>query len=346
MSKKDIFKNFRANRDKMKGVNTSSEPPKYWLNTGIRILNKTISGSYMRGYASGRLSMISGPSDAGKSLLAIASAVEAQKAGYGVFIVDSEHALDNDYMEAVGLDVKDEMFLFQKVNSIANARKVMFDFIDEYRKNADDAPPFVMIVDSLDQLKTESHIDKINSGEIYHDQGLHAKQLKQFCSDWAQEIGDLNIFGIATKQPYANQNTYTNKSRPWVITESVRFPFSQIILVTNVRLRDADTREMYGIKLTALGEKTRFCKPYQRCVFEVPYDISLNEYSGIFEAAVSIGLVDRRGSWYDYNGKKFRRADLEEHIEDIFKELVAKDDDENILFEIELEEGEVEDNKS
>lgn len=337
------FDKFLKDRNKMKGVNTNSSPPKYWLDSGIKTINKIVSGSYERGYPSGRLAMLTGPSNSGKSLMAMSAAKEAQKLGWGVFIVDTEFALDDEYMEAIGLDVDNEYFFFQQVNSIANAKKVMASFLDTYRENVDELPPFVMIVDSLDQLKTESHVERSKSGEIYNDQGLHAKQLKQFCSDWAQDIGGLDIVGIATKQPYKNQDMIMSRVRPWIITDAIRFPFSQILLLTNVYLRDKTTRAMEGIKLTAFADKTRFCKPFQKCVAEIPYDMGINPYSGILEAAVSVGVVEKSGSWHTFEGDKFQTNREDEFIERIYAALLAMDEDGSVVLEVELDENEAED---
>lgn len=340
---KDFFSDFKKSVTKMDGVNTNSAPPEHWLNTGFKILNKNIAGSYNKGYGSGRLAMLTGPSSSGKSLLAIAAAVEAQKAGYGVFIIDSEFALDDEYMSAIGLNTDDDNFLFQRVNSIENAKKVMALFIQNYRKEKENLPPFLMLLDSLDQLKTKSHTEKSKDGDVYNDQGLHAKQLKQLCSDWAQDIGDLNIFGIATKQPYKNQDPIMAKVKPWIITDALRFPFSQIILVTNVFLKDKATKVTEGIKLTAFADKTRFCKPFQKCVVEVPYDVSLDQYSGILEAAASIGAVEKNGSWYNFEGEKFQAGGASEHIEAIYQRLLEMDSDTSIVFDVELDENEAED---
>lgn len=336
---------FRKKVDKMDNVLTSSKPPHLWLNTGFHAVNKVISGSYTKGWAVGRMGMITGPSDAGKSLLAMSAAVEAQKKGYGVFIIDTEVALDDDYMTAIGLDVNDDMFFFNRTNSIAAAKKVTNEFLTEYRANKDDLPPVVIIIDSIDRLLTDSHVAKADQGDIYNDQGLHAKTLKQFCSDLAHDIGDLDVFGVATKQPYKNQDPIMSKVNPWIITDSIRFPFSQILLVTNVRLKDKKTKEIEGITVTAFAEKTRFCKPRQKVKVDVPYDIGFDPYSGILEAAESAGIIEKNGGWYSFNDNKFQDSSSNQYIEDIFNKLLEVDDDTNIVFDVTLDEGEVEDHQ-
>lgn len=346
MAKKGL-QSFRKNAEKMKDVITSSQPPRLWLNTGFYTVNKAISGSYNKGWASGRLGMVTGPSDAGKSLLAMAAAVEAQKQGYGVFIVDSEFALDDDYMRAVGIDVDDDMFFFNRTNSISAAKKVIMEFLKEYRENKEqnDLPPVALIIDSIDRLLTDSHVAKADGGDIYNDQGLHAKMLKQFTSDIAQAIGDLDVFGICTKQPYKNQDPIMSKVEPWIITDAIKFPFSQILLVTNVRLKDKKTNEIEGITVTAFAYKTRFCKPRQKVRVEVPYDIALNPYSGILEAATSCGVLEKNGGWYSFDGNKFQESNSSEYVEQIYNKLLEQDEDGNIVFTLELSENEHEDHQ-
>ena len=334
---------FKKNREKLSGVTTSSEPPKYWLSSGFYTVNKILSGSYTGAYASGRIAMLTGPSNAGKSLLAISAAVQAQKEGYGVFIVDSENALDDAYMQAVGLDVDDENFFYQGVNSITAAKKVMTDFIQAYRADKDSLPPFVMIVDSLDQLYTDAHVAKSEKGEMQNDQGQQAKLLKQFCSGWAHDIKGLDIFGIATKQPYQNQDPIMSKVKPWIITHSMRFPFSQILLVTNVFLKNDKTKIYDGVKITAFADKTRFCKPFQKCVVEVPYDCDLDPYNGVLEAAASVGVVEKNGGWYTFGEHKFQASSASEHIEEVFNKLVEMDKSNSVILVVPLNDDESED---
>lgn len=338
---------FRKKVDKMSGVLTSSKPPHLWLNTGFYSVNKVISGSYNKGWANGRLGMITGPSDAGKSLLAMSAAVEAQKAGYGVFILDTEHALDDDYMTKIGIDVDDEFFFFNKTNSITSAKKLLTTFLEDYKasKKSDNLPPLALIIDSVDRLLTDSHVKKDEGGEMYQDQGLHAKMLKQFTSDLAQGIGDQEIFGVVTKQPYKNQDPIMSKVEPWIITDSIKFPFSQILLVTNVRLKDKKTNEIEGITATAFAYKTRFCKPRQKVKVDIPYDIAFDAYSGILEAAVMAGVLEKNGGWYSFEGEKFQESSSSEHMEAIFTKLVETDEDSNIVFDVELGDNEVEDHE-
>lgn len=336
----NALQGFRKKVEKIDGVTTNSSPPQYWLNSGCYVVNKVISGSYTKGYACSRLTMITGPSDAGKSFLTISAAVQAQKKGFGVFIVDSEHALDDDYLKNAGLNVDDDLFFYNDVKSLEAAKKVTSEFIKSVRDNKKDLPPILMIVDSLDQLKTKSHVEKSEKGEVHNDQGQHAKQLKQFCSDLAHDIRDVNIFGVLTKQPYVNQDPIMSKVKPFIITEAMRFPFSQILLLQNKRVKNKKTKVVDGIEVTAFAEKTRFCKPFQKCFVKIPYETGIDMYSGILEAAVGLEIVDKNGAWYTYKDNKFQESNADQYMEDIFNELVEMDEDGNVVLDYDDDEDE------
>jgi recombination protein RecA len=325
---------FKKKRDKLPGVTTNSEPPRLWLSTGAYTMNKILSGSYDKGFAMSRMSMVTGPSDSGKSFIAMNAALEAQRKGYGVFIVDSEHALDDNYFTNVGLDVEDDLFMYNDVNSLEAAKKLISEFTRMVRENQKDLPPFVLIVDSLDQLKTKSHVEKASKGEVHNDQGQHAKQLKQFGFDVAHDIKDIDVFGIVTKQPYVNQDPIMSKVKPYIITEAMRFPFSQILLVWNKRVKNKTTAMVDGIELTAFAEKTRFCKPFQKCAVTVPYDTGIDKYSGVLEAAEGLDILSKSGAWYNYEGTKFQKGTVDEELmETIFQHLVKLDEDENTVLD-------------
>lgn len=334
----DAFKNFRKNVEKMPGVNTSSKPPKIWLNTGNYLTNKVISGSYLKGYAAGRLAMVTGPSDSGKSFFAMNAAVEAQKQGYGVFIIDSEHAIDDNYMESVGIDIDSDLLFYNDVKSLEDAKKLVTEFVSTVRENANDLPPFVVIIDSLDQLKTKAHVEKSERGEVHNDQGQHAKQLKQFASDLAHDVRGLDIFGVVTKQPYLNQDPIMSKVKPYIITESMRYPFSQILLLQNRRVKDKKTKKVEGIEVKVFGEKTRFCKPFQECRINIPYDTGVDPYSGILESAENLGVVTKKGAWYTFGEDKFQEGDSGKYMKEIFDKLVEQDENNNVV--LEFDEGE------
>jgi hypothetical protein len=72
------------------------------FSTGVLTLDNILGGGIPRG----RIIEIYGPESSGKTSLALCIMAEAQKKGHYVAMIDAEHAFDEVYAAALGLDVK------------------------------------------------------------------------------------------------------------------------------------------------------------------------------------------------------------------------------------------------
>lgn len=324
-----FFKDLTKTMDKMDGVSTSASPPSYWLGLGNYCLNKIISGRFKQGIGQGRLCMLAGPSGAGKSFVVGNIAKAAQEQGQGVFIVDSENALDDTFMEAIGVDVDDDYYMYAGLNTITDCTKTVSGFMNEFRalkKKDPNFPPFVVFIDSLDMLETDSEEKNYAKGIIKGDQGQQAKQLKKMLKAFVHDIKGLDICIVCTKQVYQEQDAIAAMQNPWRVTESLKFAFSQILLVTKLALKDKKTNTFEGIRLKAQGFKTRFTKPFQRCEVEVPYDGGMDPFNGLLEAAEAMGVVEKNGAWYTYDGNKFQKPNFSKYQEKVLEEIIKIED--------------------
>ena len=96
-----FLKDFDKELSKMDGIGTSSTPPRYWYSAGNYVLNRIISGSFFKCVPQGRVTNLAGSSGAGKSFLAANLVKAAQQAGAYCLVIDSEHALDDDFMSKI-----------------------------------------------------------------------------------------------------------------------------------------------------------------------------------------------------------------------------------------------------
>lgn len=58
----EFLKNFKKELATVKGVTTTSLPPRYWYSTGNLVLNYILSGYFDRGIPQGRITNFCGPS--------------------------------------------------------------------------------------------------------------------------------------------------------------------------------------------------------------------------------------------------------------------------------------------
>lgn len=282
----------------------ASEPPKYWFSTGNYVLNKIISGSFYHGIPQGRLIAFTGPSGAGKSFLVGNALREAQKQGAYLVVVDSENALDDDFVSKIGVDVKRD-YTYIEVDTIPQAKKVVSSVINGYRDECGDdpdSPKLVIAIDSLDMLMTETEEENFKKGKTKGDQGQRNKQLKQLLREFVQAIKHLNISIIATDGVYKNQDVL-NGEGVWIVKDAIRFSLSQVVLLSKLKLKETGSREVQGIRMKCEGFKTRFTKPYQTITIEVPYDTGMDPYNGLLDVAVELGVCQKKGSRYLITGE-------------------------------------------
>ena len=340
----DFLKDFNKSVSKMDGVTRGSHAPTYWISFGNYVINKVTSGRYRGGIPQGKLAMLSGPSSAGKSFLICNVIREAQRLGMGVLVIDSEHALDFEFMEAIGVDVGRPDFVYTGITTISQGTKILSSFIKSY-KNSGETKGILIVFDSLDGLLTDSALEAYESGEIKGEMGQKVLQTKKMLLPLVNDLKNINMSFLCTKQVYKTQDPIERKNpvTEFKMSDSIKYPFSQIVQVSRLFLKNDVTKKYDGIRLKVFGLKTRFGKPFQQATVEVPYETGMDPYNGLLEVAEHVGVVTRAGAWYEFNGKKFQSKNFSLHQEDILEALILLEEKSiDIKFEeeaIELEEA-------
>ena len=300
----DFLKNFEKDLEKIDVTVGSGEPPRYWYSAGNYALNRIISGSFYKGIPQGRVTGLAGPSGSGKSFLACNLMREAQQQGAHILAIDSENALDEDFVRAIGVDPS-EGYTYVSADTIPQVTKVVSTFLKGFKAeygDDPDAPQVLIVIDSLDMLMTETEQDHFAKGVTKGDQGQRNKQLKAMLRTFVQTIKRLNVSMIVTSQVYKNQDVM-NGEGVWIISDAVKYSLSQIVLLTKLKLKDTGSTDIKGIRMKTEGYKTRFTQPFQKVVIEVPYDEGMNPLSGLLEVAVELGIVKKKGSRYVLAGE-------------------------------------------
>ena len=342
MAKMDFLKDFKKDLDKIGLTEGTAEPPKYWYSTGNYVLNKIISGNFSGGIPQGRLTGLVGPAQSGKSFIACNLMREAQQAGAHCVVLDSEHALDDEFVSKIGVDV-DNNYTYVEVDTIPQVSKVISTFLKGYRNEYGDdptAPQVLFVVDSLDMLITETEQENFNKGVSKGDQGQRNKQLKAMCRNLVQAIKNLNVAIVVTDQVYRNQDVM-NGEGVWMVKDATKYSMSQIVMLTKLKLKDTGSRDVKGIRMKCEGYKTRFTQPFQTVTIEVPYETGMDPFNGLLEAAAGLDIVKRAGSWYTFGDQKFQQKNFTPELgqellalcaaqEDMFLEAAVRDNDEII----------------
>ncbi len=301
----DFLKGITKDLKKAGFVVGASEPPRYWFSTGNYVMNKILGGSYSRGIPQARVTGLVGASGTGKSFIACNIIREAQKDGAITVVLDSEHALDDDFVRSIGVDPDSENYIYIDINTISQCKRVVSKFTTDYKSEYgmdEDAQRILIVIDSLGMLMTDTETDNYAKGVSKGDQGQRSKQIKAMLREFVQAIKHTNISILVTDGVYKNQDLLNGEGL-YIVNDAEKFSLSHIALLSRLKLKDKlDKKNVLGMRMKVEGYKTRFTQPYQTVTIEVPYETGMDPYNGLLDVAKNLNILTQKGAYYYLEG--------------------------------------------
>ena len=138
----DVTKFRKSITKSIDGLGIGFNDPTDWISTGNYALNYLISGDFYKGIPLGKVTVFAGESGSGKSYICSGNIIrEAQAQGIFVILVDSENALDEAWLKAVGVDTSEEKLLRLGMSMIDDVAKTISNFVKEYKTDYADKEP-------------------------------------------------------------------------------------------------------------------------------------------------------------------------------------------------------------
>ena len=316
----DVSK-FRKNITKsIAGLSIGFNDPTDWISTGNYALNYLISGDFNKGIPLGKVTVFAGESGAGKSYICSGNIVKhAQEQGVFVVLIDSENALDEAWLHALGVDTSEEKLLKLNMAMIDDVAKTVNDFMTEYKAMPeDDRPKVLFVIDSLGMLLTPTDVDQFQKGDMKGDMGRKPKALTSLVRNCVNMFGSANVGLVATNHTYASQDMFDPDDK---ISGGQGFIYASSIVVAMKKMKlkeDEDGNkisEVKGIRAGCKIMKTRYAKPFESVQVKIPYETGMNPYSGLVDLAEKAGLLEKDGNRLRYGKaddadaiKMFRKA--------------------------------------
>ena len=320
----------------IKGMSAGFNDPKDWISTGNFALNYLLSGDFRRGIPLGKVSVFAGESGAGKSYIVSGNIVKsAQEQGIFVVLIDSENALDEKWLHALGVETTDDKILKLNMAMIDDVAKTISTFMDDYRAmDEDDRPKVLFVVDSLGMLMSPTEVNQFEAGDMKGDMGRKAKALKALVTNCVNMFGSYNVGMVVTNHTYASQDMFDPDDK---ISGGSGFIYASSMVVAMKKLKlkeDADgnkTSTVNGIRAACKVMKTRYAKPFEGVQVKIPYETGMDPYSGMFDLLEAKGLLEKQGNRYKYIDSEgnetleYRKNWTGELLEMIMADLPAKE---------------------
>jgi RecA/RadA recombinase len=287
------------------GMSSGFHDPTDWISTGSYSLNYLISGDFKKGIPLGKVSVFAGESGSGKSYFCSGNIVKnAQEQGIFVVLIDSENALDESWLHALGVDTDESKLLKLNMAMIDDVAKTISLFMKDYKAmDEKDRPKVLFVIDSLGMIMSPTELNQFEAGDMKGDMGRKAKALKALVTNCVNMFGSYNVGMVVTNHTYASQDMFDPDDK---ISGGAGFIYASSIVVAMKKLKlkeDEDgnkTSTVNGIRASCKIMKTRYAKPFESVQVKIPYETGMDPYSGLFDMFESKGLLEKIGNRYQY----------------------------------------------
>jgi len=260
------------------------------------------------GFPRGRVIEIFGPESSGKTTIALQAVAEAQKTGGVAAFIDAEHALDAVYARQLGVDI--ENLLVSQPDNGEQALEITAALINSHALD-------IVVVDSVAALVPKAELE----GEMGDSHvGLHARLMSQALRKLTGIVARTNTCLIFINQirekigvTFGNPETTTG-GRALKFYTSVRAEVRR-----TAAIKDGD--KVIGSRTKVKVVKNKVAAPFREAEIDLIHGEGLSREADLLDTAVSLGLVEKSGSWFSYSGERLgqgrdaARIFLKEHPE-------------------------------
>jgi len=270
-----------------------------WVSTGCTPLDLAISNRPNGGLPVGKIVEITGLEQSGKSLLAAHVIASTQKQDGIAVYIDTEAALDAQFLTAIGVDV--DKMLYIPLDTVEDAFEAMEDIIVKIREKQKDKL-VTIVFDSVAAATT-----KIESAADYEKDGyatakaiIMSKSMRKITN----LIGKQKILCVFTNQlrqkmnamPFGDQYT-TSGGKALQFHSSVRLRLKG---VGKIKEKVNGIEMVVGQEVECEVVKNRLGPPNRKVRYNVFYDSGIDDAYGTLKLLKEYKIVKQGGAYYSY----------------------------------------------
>jgi len=288
------------------------------LPTGALVIDQLIgglpladnSGQICPGYPRGRIIEIFGGESSGKTTLALASIVQAQKAGGLVMFLDYEHSIDHIYARSIGVDMED--VVLYSPNTLEEGLKMIYIAI---KQKFD-----LIVVDSVAAMVPKKELEKqLDAAAAI---GALARVMSNILPKLTQWLKDAPTLLMLLNQVRSTISTGGGGAPPPDGTaggKAVKFYAALRLQLTRIRSDVIERPDpvtlkkkkiQYGnlVLVKVVKNKIAGTQGHSGTIF-IRYGFGVDEYFSLIEGAIPRKIITQKGSSYSYMGETFRGKD-------------------------------------
>ncbi|PZV99934.1 recombinase RecA [Metamycoplasma auris] len=249
------------------------------------------------GWPKGRIIEIFGPESSGKTTLALHAIAEIQKTGGIAAFIDAEHSIDPIYARNLGVDIKN--LILAQPSSGEEALEIVDRLV---KTGAID----LIVVDSVAALVPEVELNgEMRDQTIGAQARLMSKALRKITGTLSKNktaIIFLNQIREKIGVLFGNPETTTG-GKALKFYSSIRLEVRKVQNITN-------NGDITGNQIKCKVVKNKLAPPYKSTQIEIIFSKGISKVSEVIQLAEAYQIINRRGSWYSYNGENIAQGQL------------------------------------
>lgn len=263
-----------------------------YLPTGSVSLNLQLG---VGGFKRGTVNEVYGPESSGKSTLTIDLMREAQKYG-PVALIDSEHAFNKDYAEAIGMDLSPSRFFLVQENETEAALNMASFFAEQ--------GVALVVVDSVPGLTPKAQIESNDTTEAK--MGGNAKFLSTHLPQMVSTCSKTGTTAVYVNQVREKLGVMFGDPETTPGGRALKF-FSSLRIRTSVSGQIKEDGKVIGVEITAKVVKNKIGgAPYRKAVYPIIFGKGIDCERDLGNLAIELGMLGAgAGGRYVFGEQKF-----------------------------------------
>ena len=239
------------------------------------------------GVPRGRIIEIYGPEAGGKTTLALSMVAEAQKLGGLCAVIDAEHALNLDYMQALGCDPS--RLLVSQPDYGEQALEVVDALVCSGELD-------LIVIDSVAALTPKAELDG-EMGDI--SVGLHARLMSRAMRKLTAQVSKTGTTLVFINQ--TRQKIGVTFGSPETTTGGNALKFYASVRLSIRRIASLKRRgEVYGNRVKIKVVKNKMAPPFREVETDLYFGRGFIRDADVLDMALSEGVVTRSGAFFKF----------------------------------------------
>jgi len=264
------------------------------------------------GVPRGRIIEIYGPESSGKTTLSQHIIAEVQRKGGIAAFIDAEHALDPDYAQRIGINIKE--MLISQPDTGEQALEIVETLV---RSNAID----VIVIDSVAALVPQKEIEG-DMGDSH--MGLQARLMSQALRKLTGTISKSKTVVIFINQIRQKIGVFFGNPETTTGGNALKF-YASIRIEIRKAAQIKQGERILGNRVKCKVVKNKVAAPFRACEFDIMYNEGISVSGDLLDVGVEHEVIKKAGNSYSFkdiklgvgreNAKSFIKADKKLIIE-------------------------------